>query len=200
MSQLPLILASSSPQRQKLLQDAGYRFEVWPPHDSAEYGLCSNCGPAELVVDLAMRKAANVVTQLQESERPSGPAWVVACDTVAECDGQILGKPRDEDHARSMLRGLRGRHHRVYSGLCLWPWQLNGKSPDYRVALASSQLVMDELSDQEIENYLASELWRGKAGAFGLQDRPGWFKIVSGSESNVIGLPLDTLEEMLTSI
>lgn len=183
-----LILASGSPRRHELLTEAGYRFDVCAPSDSAECGVCSGETPPQLVARLAYQKAADVGPRVS-------PALVLACDTVAECLGQVLGKPRDEDHARQMLRLLRGREHRVYSGLCLWRW------PDGQpnVAIDQTTLLMDELSDEQIEEYLSSGQWEGKAGAFGYQDRTGWLRILTGSESNVVGLPMELLESMLST-
>jgi septum formation protein len=200
MSPLPLILASSSPQRKSLLAEAGYQFEILPPDEAAEAGICSQCGPAELVTDLAVRKAADVVTRLRGSVRSDEPLLVLACDTVAECEGIILGKPRDEDHARAMLEQLRGKRHRVYSGLCLWPLKGSTKKTAPRTRVALTELEMEQLTDDSIDEYLESGLWRGKAGAFGYQDRPSWLHIVKGSESNVIGLPLELLAEMMEQI
>jgi septum formation protein len=196
MPQLPIILASGSPQRSKLLLDAGYEFTVMPPHETAESGICSQCGPAELVLDLAVRKAIDVVTRLRADGQPTEPALLIACDTVAECEGTILGKPSDGDHARSMLEHLRGKRHRVYSGLCLWLLDRNLKTAP-RTRIAITELEMDDLADAEIDEYIDSGMWRGKAGAFGYQDRPGWLRIISGSESNVIGLPMELLAEMM---
>jgi septum formation protein len=196
MSQLPIILASGSPQRKQLLSEAGYSFTVMPPHESAESGICSQCGPAELVLDLVVRKAIDVVSRLRADGGPSEPTLLIACDTVAECAGTILGKPSDEDHAQAMLERLRGKRHRVYSGLCLWLLTGNSKTAP-RTRIAVTELEMDDLLDAEIDEYIDSELWQGKAGAFGFQDRPDWLRIVTGSESNVIGLPMELLAEML---
>src|SRR5215216_4803400 len=95
-----IILASGSPRRRELLEEAGYSFTVIPPREDVECGVCSDFGPAGLVTDLAYRKAAAVRQTLQtESPRfPFSPssALILAADTVAECDGFILGKPRDE--------------------------------------------------------------------------------------------------------
>lgn len=146
---------------------------------------------------LARQKAADVAEQLRcpagagEANYAAGP--IVACDTVAECQGQVLGKPTHRDDARRMLELLSGREHRVYSGLCVWP--LDGGQSHVRVARTT--LLMDRLGDAEIDEYLASGLWEGKAGAFGYQDRVGWLRIVEGAASNVVGLPLELLEEML---
>jgi septum formation protein len=200
MSQPHLILASGSPQRKALLETAGYQFEVVPPHESAESGICSQCGPAELVLDLAARKAADVVQQLRARNGLTQPVLLVACDTVAECEGTILGKPRDEDHARSMLEHLRGKRHRVFSGLCVWPLSEKDRKTAPRTRVAVTELEMDQLSDEQIDEYLESGLWQGKAGGFGFQDRVDWLHIVSGSESNVIGLPMELLAQMIEQI
>jgi septum formation protein len=201
MSLPHLILGSGSPQRHRLLTEAGYRFDVVVPGDAAECGICSTGGPAALVADLALRKAADVAGQLgaREEGKPDIPAGclIIACDTVAECEGAVLGKPRDEEHARHMLQQLSGTVHRVYSGLCLWPYQIPQPASPIETRVAVTELRMDRLADADLEEYLASGLWRGKAGAFGYQDRVGWLHVVAGSESNVIGLPTEMLAEML---
>jgi septum formation protein len=198
--QPPIILASGSPRRRELLREAGYNFTVMPPAEDVECGVCSEFGPAGLVTDLAYRKAAAVRKKL-ENETPSlphspTPALILAADTVAECDGFILGKPRDEHDARAMLTELSGRVHRVLTGVCLW--RLEGGTPLIRVAV--TKLRMDKLTDAQLDEYIASGQWEGKAGAFGYQDRLGWVHIVEGSESNVVGLPLELLAEMLVEV
>lgn len=187
-----LILASGSPQRQMLLEQAGYRFRIVAPRPNAECGICSRETPGELVARLARQKAVDVIDQLQGQAVDA--EIVVACDTVAECLGQILGKPKDSQDAGRMLRALSGREHHVYSGLCIC--RLSEGRPTVRVARTT--LRMNQLSEAAISEYLASGLWEGKAGAFGYQDRTGWLQIVEGSESNVIGLPLELLAEMLS--
>jgi septum formation protein len=187
-----LILASRSPRRRGLLTEAGYQFEVIPPSDHAECGLCSGESPAEFVARQAHGKAADVVRRIVGSGA-SGACLVLGCDTVAECQGQILGKPASVDHARRMLMALSGRPHRVVSGVCLWPLPTG----EPRGGVAVTTLRMDPLTEQQIHEYLESGQWEGKAGAFGYQDRLGWVHIVEGSESNVVGLPMELLAEML---
>jgi septum formation protein len=188
-----LVLASGSPQRKRLLADAGYDFETIEPGALAECGVCSRESPGELVARLARQKAADVAAQLRLRRETAPGRIIVACDTVAECLGQILGKPADRQHARRMLETLRGQLHRVYSGLCLWELS-TGR---VQVQVARTTLEMDRLDDARIEEYLDSGGWQGKAGAFGYQDWAGWLRIVEGSESNVVGLPLELLSEML---
>jgi septum formation protein len=190
--ELRLILASSSPQRQMLLEQAGYNFRIFAPTPLAECGVCSQETPPELVARLAYQKAADVVTQLSVAG-PLDHEIVVACDTVAECVGQILGKPTGAEHARQMLNLLSGRVHHVYSGLCIW--RLPNGEP--HVTVVATRLRMDSLTAGQIDEYVESGQWEGKAGGFGYQDRIDWLHIEDGSESNVIGLPLEQLSEML---
>jgi septum formation protein len=186
VSSSPLILASQSPRRRELLAQAGYVFRVITPSESAECGLRGGESPAQLVSRLAYQKAADVVRRIDGG-------LVLGCDTVAECQGRILGKPVDQEHARTMLRMLSGREHRVFSGLCLW------KAPDGppMVRVDTTTLRMDVIEARQLEKYLAGGGWEGKAGAFGYQDGLDWVHIVAGSESNVVGLPLELLAEML---
>jgi septum formation protein len=169
-----------------LLREYGFDFEVIPPSETAECGLCSRESPAELVARFAMQKAKDVATRIDGG-------LVIGCDTVAECGGQILGKPVDRRHAGQMLRLLRGNVHHVYSGLCLW------RRPDNRavVEVEVTELFMDNISDAAIEDYLDTDAWLGKAGAFGYQDGLDWVRVLKGSESNVVGLPMERLMDML---
>ncbi len=181
-----IILASSSPRRRELLTRFGIDFRVVEPDTTAECGICSRETPPEMVARLAYQKAANVVDKISDG-------LVIACDTVAECMGQILGKPTDREHARQMLTLLRGKPHSVYSGLCLW----DKASVRRSVRVVVSRLSMQLIANDELEVYLDSELWIGKSGAFGFQDGPSWIQLHEGSETNVVGLPMEALAEML---
>ncbi len=184
---LPLVLASGSPRRAQLLKAASYQFTIDPAGADAECGMCSRETAPELVARYAFRKAKDVATRHRS-------AMVLAADTVASVAGMILGKPSDELHAEEMLRTLSGRRHDVYTGVCLW------RTNDQRccVDVVRTELVMETLTDKMIEEYLSSMLWEGKAGAFGYQDGNDWIRIVGkGSESNVVGLPMERLKELL---
>ncbi|HEY2411132.1 MAG TPA: Maf family protein [Pirellulaceae bacterium] len=197
MPRQPLVLASSSPRRRQLLLDAGYQFTIQPPTDVNEDPLPGE--PPELLVRrLALAKAQSTARQLNsllnpEPRAPSPESLILACDTVAECSGQILGKPADRNDARRMLALLRGREHRVISGLCLWRLPTG----DHRLEIDITRLVMDPISEEALENYLDTNQWQGKAGAFGYQDGLDWVHILAGSESNVVGLPMQLLARML---
>jgi septum formation protein len=185
-----LILASQSPRRYQLLEEAGYQFEVVAPSENAESGEPDGDPISVYVTRLAVQKAADVAA------RVSGPACVIGCVTLAECDGTILGKPRDRTHAESMLRLLSGRKHSVWSGLCLW----DTATQEFRVDAACSELTMAPLTGDMIDDYLDSGNWHGKSGAFGYQDGLPWLELTSGTASNVVGLPLDLLRSMLHSL
>ncbi len=192
-----LILASSSPRRRELLQQAGYLFEVVPPSPSAEDDAPRHADPSTLVANLACRKGADVVQQLARKPAYAG-CWVLAADTVAECRGEVLGKPDDEADARRILLALSGREHRVLTGVCLW----NCSSPEQpsTTHVAETTLLMESLSDEWLTAYLASGAWVGKAGAFGYQDDLGVVKIIEGSESNVVGLPMEQVQQILQDV
>ncbi|MEE3371843.1 MAG: nucleoside triphosphate pyrophosphatase [Planctomycetota bacterium] len=189
MNKIPprLVLASRSPRRKDLLADAGYDFLVLPPESDQEEGPCDGESAAELVERLAEQKALAVAAHLQT-------AVVVGCDTVVECEGAIMGKPPNVTAAKRMLLQLRGREHRVYSGLCLV------EMPGVRKwrGVSVTTLVMDSISDEQLARYLQSGGWAGKAGAFGYQDGLEWLRIVKGSPSNVVGLPLELFSSLLT--
>ena len=181
-----IILASSSPRRRELLARFGYRFCVVEPDSNAECGICSRESPPEMVARLAYQKAANVIKKIDSG-------LVLSCDTVAECVAIVLGKPENRKHAKQMLQRLRGRKHSVYSGVCLWDKSTSKRS----IRVDVSHLWMEPISDDQLESYLDTEQWVGKAGAFGFQDGPNWIRLDTGSASNVVGLPMELLETML---
>lgn len=176
------------------MTDAGFDFEIIVPSELAECGICSRESTPELVARLAYQKAADVAGRIESD------ALVVACDTVADIMGRVLGKPRDRQHALEMLRLLSGRKHAVYSGLCVW--KVTGGKPQSQpqVQVLKSELEMAILSAADIESYLDSEAWVGKSGAFGYQDSHPWLKLISGTADNVVGLPIEPLRQMLAAI
>lgn len=183
----PLILASGSPRRAQLLTAAGYQFTVQVASESAECGMCSRETAPEMVARYAYRKAVDVAARFDRG-------LVLAADTVASCVGQILGKPRDQDHAEAILRTLSGRRHDVYTGVCL----LSIEQTRCVVDVVRTELEMHTLSESMLDQYLDSHRWEGKAGAFGYQDGNDWLDVIDrGSESNVVGLPMERLAEMM---
>ena len=183
-----LVLASRSPRRQELLLQAGLVFDIFPAEDSIEepYDSCRFVSAAEFVERQAWLKAQNVAEQLADPA-----AWILGCDTAVVCEGEILGKPADRADARRMLRKLAGTVHNVLSGLCLW-------TPlGIRQEVVETRLQMERLDDATLEAYLDTQKWVGKAGAFGYQDGNDWLRILSGTASNVVGLPIERVMEWL---
>ena len=201
-----LALASRSPRRRSLLADAGFVFATLPSEEGVEEANeDAALEPRELVRKLAESKARNVAWRIRlrtEDARKAlaeafdafpqltdAPIWALGCDSVAEVGGEILGKPRDRADAERMLRKLSGTRHAVHTGLAIW-------SPDNLDAplfsqVETSTLEMTPLSEAQLNDYLASGKWEGKAGAFGYQDGNDWLRLVAGSDSNVVGLPLE---------
>ena len=184
----PLILASASPRRKQLLAEAGFVFETQLPDENAEDARLPDEPPEEYVRRLAFQKAKNVADKIDQG-------IIIGGDTIVLCGGNILEKPIDRNDARNMLQQLRGQIHSVMSGLCLIKKETDCE-PVFQQEIAVTRLVMQPISDEMLETYLDTETWRGKAGAFGYQDGNDWITILEGSESNVVGLPLELLRTM----
>lgn len=184
-----LILASGSPGRRELLERAGYLFEVLPSNIEEPAG-DNYADPRTLVEHTAWLKAAAVSPRIQEG-------IVLAADTVGWAAGQIIGKPADETDARRILRVLGGTEHELWTGVCLW------KRPgDVQLAWQEmSRVAFRTLSDPELDAYLATRQWQGCSGAYAIQERDDpYVRVVEGSTSNVIGLPMESLERRLQSV
>lgn len=182
---LPLILASASPRRRQLLEEAGYAFSV-DPSDADEPPPEPGAAPAEYVARLAWRKAASVAARHRRG-------LVLGADTVCDLGGAILGKPVDRDDAEGMLRRQEGQELRVLTGLCLH----RAGVEEWVGAVEVSVCRCRAFTDAERNAYLDSGLWQGKAGAYGVQDDDPFVQVVSGSWSNVVGLPLERLAVLL---
>ena len=194
-----IVLASRSPRRLALATEAGWDVTVCPAPEAAEAAAPPRGASESLehyVVRLAVAKADAVAA--------TGMAGLIlACDTLSEVDGEALGKAADEAEARQMLERLSGRTHRVVTGVCLWPRPLPsaGITAEPPVtASAESILAMGDLTPDFLDWYLASGLWLGKAGACGFQDERLPLRLVSGSPSNVVGLPLELISTMLEQL
>jgi septum formation protein len=184
--QRPLILASASPRRRDLLRERGVSFEVIPAHSDETV----ESTPEATVTSNARRKAAAIAAQ-----RPD--ALVLGVDTEVWFGGRIFGKPSDMDDALRMLKELNGRTHEVYSGLCL-AWDAGAKE---RTFVDVTHVHFHHRTDDELRKYLARIGPLDKAGAYAAQDDQGeMIARVEGSYTNVIGLPMEVLEQELGEI
>jgi len=186
------ILASRSPRRRQLLEQAGYRFRVVPPPLPEPTCAALEAEPARLAEALAYFKARAVSLRL--------PGEVVlGADTVVACGGRLLGKADTAEEARQMLSTLSGTRHAVVTGLALLvPARGAGLAPRRHLASETTYVTMRPLSEEEIGRYVASGEWRDKAGAYAIQESADAFvQRLEGSFSNVVGLPMDLLARLL---
>ena len=184
-----IYLASKSPRRRELLADMGIDYELLSAEVEESYD--PSMPPAEVVQYLSRLKLSAV----DFSQYPANTIFI-ACDTIVVADGQILGKPKDDEEALQMLRQLSGHTHTVLSGLTVaTPARM---LTDYR----SSEGVFAELSEAEIEYYVRQYRPLDKAGAYGVQEWIGCVGIssINGSFYNVMGLPTRLLWMMLEKL
>jgi septum formation protein len=180
-----LILASASPRRRMLLEEAGYLLEV-DPSGFEEPEPDSQDAPEDYAAHLAWRKAAAVARR-----RKAG--LILGADTVCEVGGQILNKPLNRADAERMIRLQEGHETDVISGICLF----RAESNEWVGAVEVSVVKFRRLSDGERNRYLDSNRWEGKSGAYGVQDRDPCVDVIKGSFSNVVGLPMELLARLL---
>jgi septum formation protein len=180
-----LVLASASPRRLELLARLGITPDRILPTDTDETPRKAEL-PRQLAARLARAKA-------EAAAEASPGALVLAADTVVGVGRRILGKPQDDLEARRFLEFLSGRRHRVLTGVCLI-------RPDGRRSerLVTTILGFQRLTAQQVEAYLETGEWRGKAGGYAIQGRAEAFvRFLSGSHSNVVGLPLFETAQLL---
>lgn len=180
-----LILASASPRRAALLEGLGIRPDQVLPADLDETPRRGEL-PRPYAERLAREKAWAV---------PAGPEdCVLAADTVVALGRRILGKPRDAGEAAEFLLQLGGRRHRVFTALAL---RRGGRLWE---RISESSVKMKRLSDQELNAYLASDEWQGKAGGYGIQGLAGAFiPWISGSYTGIMGLPMAETAALLAA-
>lgn len=176
---IDLILGSESPRRRELLSTLGVRFRVVPAEvdETLENGEM----PQDHVTRLALTKAVKVAARFPD-------LWVLGADTVVVIGGRILGKPQDRDEACAMLATLSGRTHDVFTGYAL----IHSRFSELRkVRWVRSRVDIRNMAADEIEGYVATGEPMGKAGAYAIQGLgAGIVERISGSYSNVVGLPL----------
>ena len=184
---MKVVLASGSPRRQELLKRIVKDFQIVV--SSFDEGAIPYDGDIEkYVCKLARGKAEAVVKDIQDE------SIIIGCDTVVYLNGKVLGKPRDEAEAKSMLRSLSGNTHKVYSGIVL----INSKTHKRIEKSICTEVKFMNLSEDMIERYVNSGACFGKAGAYGIQDDAAVFvESINGCYYNVVGFSLNTVFLML---
>jgi len=187
-----LILASASPRRQELLRHARILFKAHPA-DVPE--VCRpNEAPGEFVRRLAYEKARAVHNLLH----PPAGTLVLGADTAVVVNGEVLGKPSDEQEAARMLRLLSGRQHQVSTGVCLVGVDGESSAGFADVRCETTQVFFSEMSEPEIADYIATGEPMDKAGAYAIQGMASrWIPRVEGCYFNVVGLPVALVYRML---
>ncbi|MBC2704319.1 nucleoside triphosphate pyrophosphatase [Desulfobacula sp.] len=183
-----LILASKSPRRKKLLEQIGIRIEISPSNIDEEAVSIKN--PEKHVKELSFLKAKNVALSYPES-------WILGADTIVVIQDQILGKPQSKTDAIAMLNKLNHCKHSVYTAFCV----INQKTDSMVVKSVETKVYFKYLTDQEIQWYVGTGEPFDKAGAYGIQGIGAFLvKQISGSYSNVVGLPVCEVVETLMNL
>jgi septum formation protein len=184
MGRPKLVLASGSPRRLSLINQAGVEPDSLEPAEIDETPERGEL-PRTLSVRLAREKALKAQERIRTRDDLKG-AFILAADTVVAVGRRIMPKPELLEEAASCLRLLSGRTHRVYSGVCLVT-----PNDSVKTRLVETRVRFKRLSHQDIESYLASGEWRNKAGGYAIQGLAGTFVVkLVGSYTNVVGLPL----------
>ena len=189
-----LILASASPRRQELLREAGIPFEVDPAH------IAEDQAPGEAPLAYALRLAEEKARAV--AIRHPG-CYVLGADTIVVVDGEVLGKPVDAADAARMLRQLSGRGHEVTTAVSLVSPShatpsVSGARPKADTRSSTTKVFFREIAEEEIQKYVAGGEPMDKAGAYAIQGGAAqWADRMEGEYSNVVGLPLQLIAEML---
>ena len=179
-----IVLASASPRRQEILRNAGVKFVVQPA--DIDETISPGESPRACAERLA-REKAHVVAQQKPAD------FILAADTIAVVDGEILGKPRDTEDAARMLRLLLGRAHEVITGVCLI-----GPGGVENVQSERTLVAMSEIGEKEIQAYIETGEPMDKAGAYAIQGIASrWIPRIEGDYFNVVGLPMALVWRML---
>lgn len=183
-----LILASASPRRREILQSLGLNFKIIPAHVNEDY--LQGESPSKHVRRLSYNKAMAIALKHQN-------AWVLGADTIVVIDGVILGKPQNKTQAKKMLRKLSGREHKVFTGFTI----ANIASGICTTKVVQSTVRFKTISPDEMNWYIACDEPYDKAGGYAIQGKGAYFiQSIRGSYTNVIGLPLCEVLEILKKI
>lgn len=181
-----IILASASPRRRELLEQAEFSFTVIP---SQKEEIITRTVPNEVVEELSFQKAQDIA--LKQTE----PALIIGADTIVSLNGTIMGKPSSEEHAFQMLHSLQGQTHQVYTGVTIY---LQQDKPRFLTFSECTEVTMYPMSEEEIYSYISTKDPMDKAGAYGIQGRCAiYIQKIHGDYNNVVGLPIARLYQEL---
>ncbi len=183
-----IVLASESTRRIDILRTLGVSFSIIPP--DIEERKRSDESPKDFVLRVAYEKAQKVGTLFPDK-------WIIGADTAVVHKGRVLGKPASEKDASAMLKRLRGSWHKVFTGYCV----LNVSKHIVYQDVAETKVFIKDLTDEEIEKYIRTSEPLDKAGSYAVQGKGGYMvKEIKGSYTNVVGLPICEITEVLLSL
>ena len=178
-----LILASASPRRKQILLDAGYEFDIITSDKEGEIDKITP--PDKFAVRCAINKGEDVFSKLD------GDFVVLSADTVVAFNGKIYGKPIDKADAERMLKELSGKTHEVITGYALLSKSMR------QTGKVITKVTFNTLTEEILKSYLDSNLWQGKAGAYGIQDGFPLVEKFEGDYDNVVGLPIKEIDDAI---
>lgn len=182
---MKIILASASPRRKELLRQIGLSFKTMP---SGKEERITKDTPAEIVEELSYQKAVDICGQLAETMKED--FVVIGADTVVSCWGKVLGKPKDKEDAFDMLWELQGKSHQVYTGVTL-AWKYTDMPAMFHTFHECTDVTVFPMTEEDIENYIASGEPMDKAGAYAIQGQfAAYIQGICGDYTNVVGLPV----------
>lgn len=182
-----IILASKSPRRKELLDIINIDYEIIES-SCDESGVSLENPPEVYVQKLSILKATDV------SKKVPYEALIIGADTIVECDGKFLGKPKDKEDAYNMISSLSGRAHNVYTGICV----MNSKTKEFTSSFEKTEVIFREIEHNEIEKYISTKEPYDKAGSYAIQGLASCFiKGIVGDYNNVVGLPVYKLAKLL---
>ena len=186
--QYSFILASASPRRKQLLTEAGYKFTIIPPDIDESAFPTEGINACEYATQLALVKAKKVAEKYPDS-------LVIAADTVADLEGEIIGKPADQMDAEQITKKLFNKPHKVITGIAIIRLRdgIEINESD------TTTVYPKKLTPEQIDEHIKSGTWKGKAGAYAIQENGDEFiERIDGSLTNVMGLPMELLEQLLS--
>ncbi len=187
-----IILASASPRRRELMEQAGYEFEIQVSHKEETY---ISETPAEIVKELALLKARDIAEKNIQRD-----LIVIGADTVVAYEGKILGKPKSRQEAFEMIRSFQGDKHQVYTGVAILDYDANGKETIINHAV-KTDVYVNTMADEEIWHYIDSDNVMDKAGSYGIQSGFAiYIEKIEGDYFNVVGLPISYIYSELKKI
>jgi len=194
-----IILASESPRRKEILERMGIPYETIPSH---VLEVVSETSPSDMVIALASLKAKDVASRIKEKDfKDKKKLIIIGADTIVFHKGQALGKPKDRNDAIKILNSLSGDAHEVKTGVCIIIRDLTTCSEDEIITFdVSTQVIVQPLTSQQIEDYVDTGEPMDKAGAYGIQGGFGiYIKEIHGDYYNIVGFPIAKIHEKLLS-